>query len=55
MLTISKGGNMAWITANWVSVLAALWAIDQLLVSLLGKSTVLDTVTSILKGLGAGK
>lgn len=45
---------IAWFTANWAVVLAALWTIDQLLVSLLGKSTLLDSITSILKGLGAG-
>lgn len=45
---------MQWLVANWVQVLAALWALDQVLVSLLGKSTVLDSVTSVLKSLGAG-
>ena len=45
---------MAWLTANWQLVLAALWAIDQVLVSILGKSTLLDGITNILKSLGAG-
>ncbi len=45
---------MAWLTQNWAMVLAALWTVDQLLVSLLGKSTLLDSITNILKGLGAG-
>ncbi len=45
---------MAWLIANWASVLAGLWAFDQLLVSILGQSTLLDTLTNLLKGLGAG-
>ena len=45
---------MAWLTQNWMLILSALWALDQVLVTIFGQSTVLDTVTSILKSLGAG-
>lgn len=45
---------MTWITTNWPLILSALWALDQILVSLLGKSTVLDGITTVLKSLGAG-
>lgn len=45
---------MAWITQHWPEVLAALWAVDQVLVSILGHSTVIDMVTNVLKSLGAG-
>lgn len=45
---------MQWVIDHWKEVLAGLWALDQLLVSLLGKSTLLDQVTALLKSLGAG-
>lgn len=45
---------MAWLTANWAVVLAALWSIDQILVSIFGASTLLDTIGNVLKSLGAG-
>lgn len=45
---------ISWMQANWQMVIAALWALDQLLVSILGQSTLLDTITSVLKGLGGG-
>lgn len=45
---------MATLMANWPLILSALWAIDQLLVSILGKSTLLDSITSVLKSLGGG-
>lgn len=43
-----------WLQANWPVVLSALWGLDQVLVSIIGKSTLLDSITSILKSLGAG-
>lgn len=46
---------MAQLLQYWPQILAALWAIDQLLVSILGKSTLLDSITDILKSLGGGK
>lgn len=45
---------MVWLQANWSTLLAALWGIDQILVSVFGASTVLDTIGNILKSLGAG-
>lgn len=45
---------MAWLQANWPLILSALWVLDQVLVSVFGKSTILDSVTSVLKALGAG-
>lgn len=46
---------MSTLVEKWPMILAFLWALDQILVSFLGKSTVLDTLTSILKSLGADK
>lgn len=45
---------MTWLQTNWPVVLSALWAIDQVLVSVFGASTVLDTIGTLLKDLGAG-
>lgn len=45
---------ITWITSNWPALLAGLWALDQVLVSFLGHSTLLDEITSVLKGLGGG-
>lgn len=46
---------MTWITDNWALILGALWALDQILVSIFGATTLLNGVTNVLKSLGAGK
>lgn len=46
---------MAWIFQNWPMILSVLWGVDQIMVSIFGKTTVLDGITSFLQSLGAGK